>query len=107
VGRTTTVRTTPQRTLALVSLPVSERPLSALPSVTARVVAFVAIILAGAAGGVIGWTFVALQTTGDHSVAKAIGAAVCAVLAALGMAVVSVLVMRAMGEWRMAPAVEE
>jgi hypothetical protein len=71
------------------------------------VIAFVGIIFAGVAGGVIGWTFVALQTTGEHSIAKALGAAIAAVVAALGMAVVSVLVMRAMGEWRTPPAVED
>ncbi len=75
-----------------------QRPLSALPSRTARVAAFVAIVLAGAVGGVIGWAFTTLQGGGE--LAASIGAAVVAVLAALGTAVLSVLVMRAMGEWR-------
>jgi len=75
-----------------------QRPLSALPSRTARAVAFATIVLAGAGGGVIGWAFTTLQGGGD--VAAAIGAALMAVLAALGAAVVSVLVLRAMGEWR-------
>jgi hypothetical protein len=74
------------------------RPLSALPSRAARVLAFVAIVLAGVAGGVIGWAFTTLQGGGD--LAASIGAAVLAILAALGTAVLSVLVLRAMGEWR-------
>jgi cation transporter-like permease len=75
-----------------------QRPLSALPSRAARIAAFVAIVLAGAVGGVIGWAFTTLQGGGE--IAASIGAAVVAVLAALGTAVVSVLVLRAMGEWR-------
>ena len=55
---------------------------------------------AGSAGGLIGYGFVDLQSTSDSSVAPAIGAVVGAVLAAAGVAVVAVLVLRAMGEWR-------
>ena len=75
-----------------------QRPLSALPSRAARVAAFVAIVVAGATGGVIGWAFVTLQGGGE--LAASIGAGVVAVIAALGTAVLSVLVLRAMGEWR-------
>jgi hypothetical protein len=75
-----------------------QRPLSALPSRAARVGAFVAIVLAGGVGGIIGWAFVSLQGGGE--LAASIGAALVAVLAALGTAVLSVLVLRAMGEWR-------
>jgi hypothetical protein len=77
-----------------------QRPLSALPSRLARAIAFAAILIAGTAGGLIGWTFVMLQCDGACDVPASIGAAVTAVLAALGTAVVSVLVLRAMGEWR-------
>jgi hypothetical protein len=66
----------------------------------ARAAAFVAILVAGAVGGVIGWTFVKLQCDGGCEVSASIGAAVTAVLAALGTAVVAVLALRAMGEWR-------
>ena len=79
---------------------VSHRPLSALPSPAARALAFLAIVVGGLAGGLIGYGFVDLQTTSDSSVAPAIGAVVGAVLAAAGVAVVAVLVLRAMGEWR-------
>ncbi|MDO8362019.1 MAG: hypothetical protein Q7V88_03915 [Actinomycetota bacterium] len=77
-----------------------ERPLSALPSPAARAAAFVAILLGGLAGGLIGYTLVKLQCDGDCAVAKGIGALVGAVAAAGGMSVVAVLVLRAVGEWR-------
>lgn len=75
-------------------------PGTALPSVGARVLAFVAILLAGAAGAFIGYAFMDLQTTGDATVAKGIGALIGAVIAAGGTAIVVVLTLRAMSEWR-------
>ena len=82
-------------------VPLNQRPLSALPAPAVRAVAFVAILLGGLAGGVIGWVFVILQTTGGgHEVAASIGAAIGAVTAAIGTAVVTVLAMRALGVWR-------
>jgi len=79
--------------------PAAIAPLTALPSVTARVLAFVAIAAAGACGGLIGWSFVGLQCDGSCSTPKSVGAVVGALIAALGVAVVSVLGLRAMGEW--------
>lgn len=73
---------------------------TALPSVGARVLAFVAIVLAGAAGGFIGYAFVDLQVSGDSGTAAGIGGLVGAVLAAGGTAIVAVLTLRAMGEWK-------
>ena len=80
--------------------PTSPESGSALPSVGARVIAFAAITIAGISGGFIGYAFVDLQTTGDASLATAIGAFLGAVIAAIGTAVVVVLTLRAMGEWR-------
>lgn len=77
-----------------------DRPLSALPSVGVRIAAFVAILLSGLAGGLIGYSLVDLQCEGDCAVPKGIGLLVTALMAAGGMAIVSVLVMRALGEWR-------
>lgn len=73
---------------------------TALPSVGARVLGFLAILVAGAAGAFIGYAFIDLQTTGDNTVATGLGALVGALLAAGGTAVVVVLTLRAMGEWR-------
>ena len=73
---------------------------SALPSVAARAVAFGAIVVAGLCGALIGSAFVRLQCTGACTTPRAIGALVGALIAAIGVAVVSVLTLRAMGEWR-------
>ena len=80
---------------------------SALPSVGARVLAFVAILIGGTAGGFIGYAFVDLQVSGDASLWAGLGALVGAVVAALGTAVVVVLTLRAMGEWNTIRAREE
>lgn len=75
-------------------------PETALPSVGSRVLAFALILLAGAAGGFIGFSFVDLQCEGDCTVQTGLGALGGAALAAGGVAVVTVLTLRAMGEWR-------
>jgi large-conductance mechanosensitive channel len=71
------------------------------------VLAFVAILIGGTAGGFIGYAFVDLQVTGDSSVWAGLGALVGAIIAALGTAVVVVLTLRAMGEWNTIRAREE
>lgn len=73
---------------------------SALPSVGARILAFLAIVVAGATGAFIGYGVTDLQCTGDCTVPDGIGALVGAVIAAGGTAVVVLLTLRAMGEWR-------
>jgi hypothetical protein len=78
----------------------ADRPLSALPSRRARALAFLAILVAGVCGGLIGSSFVNLQCHGDCSTASGIGAVAGALAGAGGVAVVAVLVLRAMGEWR-------
>lgn len=88
---------------------------SALPSTTARLLAFLAIVVGGVCGGVIGWSVTDLQCgpepragaeqTVDEDddgcgTIAGIGAVVGAVVGAGGVAVVAVLVLRAMAEWR-------
>jgi hypothetical protein len=75
-------------------------PLSALPSSAARILAFVAICVAGAAGGLIGYALADIQCTGSCGVFLGLGIFIGSVSAAAGTAVVSVLVLRALGEWR-------
>lgn len=70
----------------------------AVPSSGARILAFLAICVAGLCGGLIGWAVTDLQT--DGSLAPAIGGLVGAVAAAGGVAIVAVLALRAMTEWR-------
>lgn len=74
--------------------------MSALPSVQARALALVAIVVAGLCGVLIGAAFVGLQCTGDCGTARGVGAVMGGVVGAGGVAVVAVLVLRAMGEWR-------
>ncbi len=98
---------------------------TALPPRGARVLAFLAIVVGGLCGGLIGWSVTDLQcggtaraplpverplTTGTTTVAadgdsgcttwSAGGALVGSVLGAGGVGIVAVLVLRAMGEWR-------
>ena len=83
-----------------------ERPLSALPSPLARALAFAAIIVAGLCGSLIGWAFVDLQCEGDCTTPGGIGALVGGLSAAIGVAVVAVLTLRAMSEWKRIKAEE-
>jgi uncharacterized membrane protein YuzA (DUF378 family) len=73
---------------------------SALPSTGARVLAFVSILIGGLCGGLIGWAFVDLQCTGDCGMVAGAAGVFGAVVGAAGVAVVAVLALRAMGEWR-------
>jgi hypothetical protein len=73
---------------------------TSLPSTGARVLAFVAILIGGLCGGLIGYGFTDLSCT-DGCSSLAGGAAVLgAAIGAVGVGVVSVLALRAMGEWR-------
>ena len=80
---------------------------TALPSVGARALAFGAIVVGGACGGLIAYAITELQCGPDDGArdsgctlisgtAGLLGAIACA----LGVAVVAVLVLRAMAEWR-------
>ncbi len=73
---------------------------SALPSTGARVLAFLAIIVGGACGGLIGYAVTDLQCGGDCTTLSGVGGLIGAVVGAIGVGVVSVLALRAMSEWR-------
>jgi hypothetical protein len=73
---------------------------TALPSVGARVVAFVAILVSGACGALIGYALVDIQSDGASTTAKALGGLGGGIVAGFGVAVVAVLALRAMGEWK-------
>ena len=101
---------------------------SALPSVAARALAFVAIVLGGLCGGLIGYAVTDLQCGTPEATVEldrdgqpvegasiperdpddaagcrtlaAVGGLVGAAVGAGGVAVISVLVLRAMAEWR-------
>jgi hypothetical protein len=63
-------------------------------------VAFAAIVFAGISGSLIGWALVDLQYSGKSDVPESLGIFVGGVTFALGVAVVAVLGLRAMAEWR-------
>jgi hypothetical protein len=62
--------------------------------------AFASILLGGAAGGAIGFLLVKLQCAGECATGRGIGVLVGATVAAGGMSIVAILVLRATGEWR-------
>ena len=73
---------------------------TSLPSTGARILAFVAILVGGLCGGLIGYGFTDLQCTGDCAGLSGGMGLLGAVLGAVGVGVVAVLALRAMGEWR-------
>lgn len=73
---------------------------SALPSRAARFLAFGAILLGGLCGGLIGFSVTRLQCAGDCTTTKSVGGLVGAVVGAVGVAIIAVLALRAMGEWQ-------
>ncbi len=72
-------------------------PESQLPSVLARVLAFASILVGGAAGAMIGWSFA--QIGGFEGAAAGAVTMASGLLGAGGVAVVAVLTLRAFGEW--------
>jgi hypothetical protein len=64
------------------------------------VAAFVAILIGGACGALIGYGVMRVQYPSGHTFGKAVGTIVSALIVSTGIAVLSVLVLRAMGEWR-------
>lgn len=71
----------------------------ALPSPLARVLGFVAIVVGGVSGALIGYAFVDLQCDDGCRLQAALGALAGAIVAAVGVAVITVLALRAMSEW--------
>ena len=73
---------------------------SALPSTGARALAFASILLAGACGGLIGWAITDLQCEGACTAPTGIGMLVGALIGAGGVAIIAMLGLRAMAEWK-------
>ena len=71
---------------------------SAVPPAGARILAFVMIVAAGICGGLIGWKVTDLQVD-DGSILPRVVGVLGAIFAAGGVAILAVLVMRAMAEW--------
>jgi hypothetical protein len=76
---------------------------SAVPPPAARLAAFAAIVVAGVCGGLIGYAVTDKSCSGDCQTAAGGVGLLAAVGAAVGVAIVAVLVLRAMGEWQATP----
>ena len=72
---------------------------TALPSAAARALAFAAILVAGLCGGLIGFAIADLQCEGDCTLISLAATVGGALVAAVGVAIIAVLVLRAMSEW--------
>jgi len=81
-------------------VPQQSDSLSALPSTAARALAFISILIGGLAGALIGYALVDVQTENASGLLLGFGILIGSALSAAGTAVVAVLVLRALGEWR-------
>lgn len=88
------------------SLPVIPAPTS-LPPRSARGLAVLAIAIGGICGGLIGFAFTDLQCDDDCTVLAGLSGLAGAVIGAGGVAIVAVLALRAMDEWRTLQADEQ
>lgn len=70
------------------------------PTPLARLTSFAAIVVAGGCGALIGWAVVDLQCAGSCTPQQGLGAFVGGVLAAAGVALIAVLALQALAEWR-------
>ena len=73
---------------------------SAAPSSRARLVALLAIVFAGACGGLVGYAVTDLQCPGGCPTMAGVIGLGGAAIAAVGVGIVTVLSLRAMAEWR-------
>jgi hypothetical protein len=71
-----------------------------LPSRNAYLLAFLAVVVSGLMGGTIGYGLVDISCDGGCGLAAVTGALVGATVAAAGVGVIAVLVLRAMSEWK-------
>ncbi len=74
---------------------------TAAPPKGARWLAFASILIGGLCGGLIGFAYIDLQCEGSCGLWTGLGALIGAVAGAVGLAVVAVLTLRAMDEWRL------
>ncbi|MCB1284453.1 MAG: hypothetical protein M9952_06715 [Microthrixaceae bacterium] len=87
--------------------PLMTEPESALPSVRARAIAFASVLLCGLLGGAVGVWFMDTQCSDECTVPTGIAMWVGTVILALGAAVVAVLSLRTLAEWKSQGAAAE
>lgn len=74
-----------------------------MPTRTAFLLAFTSVVVAGLFGGIIGYGLADVGCTGDCEGSKLLGTLIGSTLAASGVGIVAVLVLRAMAEWKRKP----
>lgn len=75
-----------------------------MPSRTAYLLSFLAVVVAGVFGGVIGYGLADIGCTGDDCTSsKLLAVLIGSTFAAGGVGIVAVLVLRAMAEWKRNP----
>jgi len=74
-----------------------------VPSRTAYLLAFASVVVSGLLGGTIGYGLVDVSCEGSCGLATFVGALVGAAVAAVGVGIIAVLVLRAMSEWKRRP----
>lgn len=74
-----------------------------MPTRTAFLLAFASVVVAGLFGGIIGYGLADVGCTGDCEGAKLFGTLIGSTVAAGGVGIVAVLVLRAMAEWKRKP----
>ena len=84
------------------TLPVAALPSQAPPK-PAQALAFLSILIGGLCGALIGYGYTDVECVGDCSTWLGVGVVIGAIVGAVGVAVVSTLVLRAMDEWNSLP----
>jgi hypothetical protein len=74
-----------------------------LPSRSAYLLAFGSVVVAGVFGAIIGFGLVNVSCGGDCDGEKLLGTLIGSIVAAGGVGIVAVLVLRAMAEWKRKP----
>lgn len=74
-----------------------------LPSRFAYLLAFLSVVVSGLFGGTIGYGLVDISCEGGCGLAAVAGALIGATIAAGGVGIIAVLVLRAMSEWKRNP----
>jgi hypothetical protein len=74
-----------------------------LPSRTAYLLAFGGVVIAGIFGAIIGYGLVNVSSDDASATSKLLGTLIGSVIAAGGVGIVAVLVLRAMAEWKRRP----
>ena len=80
---------------------------TALPSALARGIAFASILVASVCGGIVGFAIADLSCEGDCGWWGLLGAVVGSLSTSVGVAIICVLVLRAMSEWEDQASVQQ